>query len=178
MKLGFVGLGNMGGRLASRLTGIGDLTVYDAFEPSMRPFAGRAVLAASLAEAGAGAEVVGVCVRTGEQVRECAAALLPVMTRGSVLMLHSTISPDLVKALARDGAPYGVDVIDTPVTVTRYDGETGPFVSVMLGGSEQAQERVRPLLAAYATGTVRVGELGSAMFRVVREGTVLARVHR
>jgi 3-hydroxyisobutyrate dehydrogenase len=163
VKIGFVGLGNMGGRLASRLVGVGDLTVYDVYEPSREAFRGRAHVASSIAEVGAGADVVGVCVRTGEQVRTCADALLPVMPEGSMLMIHSTISPDLVLALAKDGAARGVDVIDAPVTVTRYGVPEGPFVCTMIGADEAGTERVRPLLDAYATDAVHVGRLGAGM---------------
>ena len=80
-KIGFVGLGNMGGRLASCLVSVGDLTVYDAYEPSAEKFRDRARVARSVAEAGTDAVAVGVCVRTGEQVSECAGALLPAMPR-------------------------------------------------------------------------------------------------
>jgi 3-hydroxyisobutyrate dehydrogenase-like beta-hydroxyacid dehydrogenase len=163
VKIGFVGLGNMGGRLASRLVGVGDLTVYDTWGPSREAFRGRARVAGSVAEAGAGADAVGVCVRTGEQVRECADALLPVMRQGSMLMIHSTVSPDLVRTIARDGAAGGVAVIDAPVTVTRYGVPDGPFVCAMIGAAEQDTERVRPLLDAYATEAVHVGQLGAGM---------------
>lgn len=163
MKIGFAGLGNMGGRLASRLAGVGDLTVYDVCEPSREAFRGRARVAGSIAEAGAGADVVGVCVRTGEQVRECADALLPVMPQGSMLMIHSTISPGLVLTLAQEGAARGVEVIDAPVTVTRYGVPDGPFVCAVIGADETDTERVRPLLDAYATEAVHVGRLGAGM---------------
>jgi 3-hydroxyisobutyrate dehydrogenase-like beta-hydroxyacid dehydrogenase len=106
---------------------------------------------------------VGLCVRTGEQVRECADALLPVMPRGSVLVVHSTVNPDLIRALAQEGAAHGVDVLDAPVTVTRYGAVEGPFVCAMIGADEQAAERLRPLLDAYATDTVYVGRLGAGM---------------
>ncbi len=163
MKIGFAGLGNMGGRLASRLVDVGELTVYDVDEPSREAFRGRAHVANGIAEVGAGADVVGVCVRTGEQVRMCADALLPVMPEGTMLMIHSTISPDLVLALAKEGAARGVDVIDAPVTVTRYGVPDGPFVCTMIGADESDTERVRPLLDAYATDAVHVGRLGAGM---------------
>jgi 3-hydroxyisobutyrate dehydrogenase len=67
LKIGFIGLGAMGGRLADRLTGVGELTVFDASERAMEPFTGRALLGSSIAEAGTDADVVGVCVRTGAQ---------------------------------------------------------------------------------------------------------------
>jgi 3-hydroxyisobutyrate dehydrogenase-like beta-hydroxyacid dehydrogenase len=163
VKIGFAGLGNMGGRLASRLVGVGDLTVYDVDEPPREAFRGRAHVANGIAEVGAGADVVGVCVRTGEQVRTCADALLPEMPEGSMLMIHSTISPDLVLTLAQEGTARGVEVIDAPVTVTRYGVADGPFVCAAIGADETDTERVRPLLDAYATEAVHVGRLGAGM---------------
>ena len=50
MKIGFIGLGAMGGRLAARLAGVGELTVFDTSERAMKPFAGRASLGSSIAE--------------------------------------------------------------------------------------------------------------------------------
>jgi 3-hydroxyisobutyrate dehydrogenase len=163
LKIGFVGLGRMGGRLASRLTEVGELTVYDASERAMAPFTGRAALGSSIADAGIDTDVVGICVRTGPQVNECVDALLPVMKRGSVLMIHSTVSPEVVKTAAKRGEAYEVDVIDAPVTVTRYDGADAPFVFVMIGGEPHVGARTRPLLDAYATDTIHVGPLGSGM---------------
>jgi 3-hydroxyisobutyrate dehydrogenase len=163
VRIGFAGLGVMGGRIASRLVGVGGLTVYDVYEPSREAFRDRASVAGSIAEVGTGADVVGVCVRTGEQVRECADALFPVMQEGSMLMIHSTISPHLVLTLAQEGAARGVEVIDAPVTVTRYDVTDGPFVCTMIGADETDTERVRPLLDAYATEVVHVGQLGAGM---------------
>jgi 3-hydroxyisobutyrate dehydrogenase-like beta-hydroxyacid dehydrogenase len=163
MKIAFAGLGSMGSRLASCLVGVGDLTVYDVDEQAREAFRGRARVAGSVAEAGAGADVTGLCVRTGEQVRECAAAVLPVMREGSTLMIHSTVSPDLVLSVARDGAERGIQVIDAPVTVTRYGVPDGPFVCTMIGADERDTERVRPLLDAYATEAVHAGRLGAGM---------------
>ncbi len=43
-------------------------------------------------------------------------------------MIHSTVSPDTVKAAAKRAEPYAITVIDAPVTVTRYDRADAPFV--------------------------------------------------
>lgn len=163
MRIGFVGLGVMGGKLASRLVGVGELAVYDMSARAMEPFRGRARLGASIKDSGVNADVVGVCVANDAQVIECVAALLPVMQPGAVLMIHSTVSPETVLAAARQGKARGVEVIDAAVTVTRYDDADGPFVCAILGGDVEIVERTRPLLDAYATDTVHVGQVGSAM---------------
>jgi 3-hydroxyisobutyrate dehydrogenase len=163
LKIGFIGLGAMGGRLAAQLAGIGELTVFDASRRAMEPFVGRALLGASIAEAGTDADVVGVCVRTGAQVADCVDALLPVMKRRSVLMIHSTVSPDDVTAAAKRAQPHEITVIDAPVTVTRYQTTDVPFVCMMIGGGHAVDDRIKPLLEAYATDVVHVGPTGSAM---------------
>lgn len=163
LKMGFIGLGSMGGLLASRLAPVGDLSVFDLDDAKMQPFEGRATLGMSIADVGVDADVVGICVRNDVQVEECLDALLPVMKSGSVLMIHSTISPDTVRAAAKRGVSSGIAVIDTPVTRTRYDEEDVPFVLSMTGGEKEITDRVRPLLDAYSTDSIHVGPLGSAM---------------
>ena len=65
LKIGFIGLGAMGGRLAARLAGVGELTVFDTSQRAMEPFTGRASLGCEhRARSAPDADVVGVCVRT------------------------------------------------------------------------------------------------------------------
>src|ERR1700735_3703263 len=140
----------MGGRLAARVAGVGAVAGVDTSRRAMESFSGRAALASSMAEVGTDADVVGVCVRTDAQVGDCVDALLPVMKRGSVLMIHSTVSPDTVKAAAKRAEPYAITVIDAPVTVPRSARADAPFVCMMIGGGDAADERTKPLLAACA----------------------------
>lgn len=169
MQIGFVGLGNMGSRLASRLTTAGDLRVYARREVATAPFRERATVCPTITDIAVGADVVGVCVATDAQVLECVGQLVPVMPPGSVLMIHSTVSPETVRAAGRLAGAAGVAVVDAPVTVTRIasylDDPHGvdPFVLMMLGGEPEAIERVLPCLDACCTETVRCSTLGSAM---------------
>lgn len=166
LKIGFVGLGTMGGRLASCLVRVGDLSVFDADEAKMIPFEGRARLGTSIADVGKDADVVGVCVRNDEQVDSCADALAPTMQPGSIIMIHSTVSPDTIKAAAARCAEHGVILIDSAVTVTAYDKynvDGVPFVYSLVGGDNESFERVQPLLNAYSTDHVHVGPLGAGV---------------
>lgn len=169
LRIGFIGLGLMGSRLASRLIPVGDLSVYDVDAAKVAAFAGHARTASTITEVAEGADVVSICVQNDAQVTECAEAVLPVMPPGSVLVIHSTVSPQTVKAAGRIASARGVDVVDAGVTVTERDvfreqpfgGD--PFVLLMLGGEDAAIERIRPLLDALAVETVRCTTLGSAM---------------
>jgi 3-hydroxyisobutyrate dehydrogenase len=163
MKVGFIGLGSMGfGQAMLLAKSSHDLTVYDVSEKAMARFEGKATLAKTLADVGKSAEVVGICVRDDEQVNECADALIPVMAADSVLLIHSTVKPTTMKALAERAAPRKVHVLDAAVTRTIISQEA-PFVFCMTGGDEAIAQRVKPVLDAYATDTIHAGPLGAGM---------------
>jgi len=162
-KIGFIGLGSMGGDQARELAKLQlDLTVYDVFPQALAKFEGRAKLADSMAEVGQDADVVGICVRDDAQVLECVDALLPAMKRGAILLIHSTIKPKTAQNIAERAAAVGVEVIDAPVTRTEMTKD-GPFVFCMTGGDEALAARVQPVLDAFSTNTMHIGPLGSAM---------------
>ena len=166
MRVGFVGLGSMGGDQARLLAKAHlDLMVYDTFPAALQAFEGKAKLADSIASIGRHGEIVGVCVRDDQQVREVmegTEGLVANMAAGSVVLIHSTIRPETVVDLAEQGSRHGISVIDAAVTRTVIQ-PTGPFVYTMTGGDEQITERVRPVLQAFSTDIIHVGKLGSAM---------------
>lgn len=162
-KVGFIGLGSMGGDQARELARLPcELTVYDIHPPSLRNFAGLARLAGSMAEVGEDADIVGICVRNDTQVLECADALLPVMKPGSILMIHSTIEPKTARDIHERAAALGIAAIDAPVSRTERPSQ-GPFVFCMTGGDEAAVARAQHFIDAFATDTIHVGPPGSAM---------------
>ncbi len=161
-SVGFIGLGSMGGAQARELAKLAlPLTVFDKFPAAMEPFSGKATLAGSIPELGS-CDVVGICVQDDKQVTECFDELIPAMRPGSVILVHSTVRPDTVKALAERAAGVGVELMDAAVTRTEMTND-GPFVFCMLGGGEATMARVQTVLDAYSTNTMLVGPLGSAM---------------
>lgn len=162
-RIGFVGLGSMGGDQARCLANLGiPLTVYDVNRAATEQFAGRADLADDLAGVARDADVVGICVQDDAQVLSCAEQLVPAMKSGAILMVHSTVKPSTMIAVGAQAQERGVTVLDASVTRTVMTKE-GPFVFCMTGGDEAAVARARPVIDAYATDTLHVGALGSAM---------------
>jgi 3-hydroxyisobutyrate dehydrogenase and related beta-hydroxyacid dehydrogenases len=162
-KIGFIGLGSMGGDQARELAkNFANLTVYDAFPKALAAFEGRASLAASIADVGKDAYIVGICVRDDAQVNECVEELLPAMKSGSILLIHSTVAPATAISIAERGKESGIDVIDAPVSRTEMTKD-GPFVFCMTGGNESAAERANRFIMAFSTNTMHVGRLGAAM---------------
>ncbi len=166
LRVGFIGLGSMGGAQARCLANSGfDLAVFDVHPPTLQAFAQSARLAASVAELGRSADVVGVCVRDDAQVRETLEGrdgLLASMRPGTIVLVHSTVSPETVHALAAQAAARGIELLDAAVSRTRMNA-SGPFVAVMAGGSAAALERARPVLDAYATDVFHAGPVGAGV---------------
>lgn len=101
MKVGFIGLGSMGLPMAQRIQSEGhELTVFARRPSSLDPFAGTDVsVAATPAEMGAAVDAVGICVFDAAGVSEVMfgpEGLVETLTSGSVVLVHSTVSPTVV----------------------------------------------------------------------------------
>ena len=115
-----------------------------------------------VAEAGAQADVVVLCVFTDEQVRQVCldGALLQTMPSGSVLVVHTSASPTTIEAIAASAASYDVDVVDAPVSGGPHDIAAGKL-TLFVGGSDQAVARLQPVLGCYGDPVLHVGPCGA-----------------
>ncbi len=113
-----------------------------------------------VAEAGAQADVVVVCVFTDEQVREVClgSELLTTIPAGSALVVHTTVSPTTMDAIAARAAD--VDVIDAAVSGGPHDVAAGRL-TLFVGGADEAVTRVQPVLGCYADPVLHVGPSGA-----------------
>ena len=165
--VGFVGIGNMGRRMAANLAAAGfPLVIRDSDAAAQQRFIdahGGEPATSPLSFAGAG--VVVTMLPDGKTVREAilgweggiAAALKP----GAVVLDMSSSDPVGTKALAADLEPSGIRVIDAPVSggITRAESGT---LSLMVGGQdEEAFEQVLPVLRTLGERIFRTGPLGS-----------------
>jgi 3-hydroxyisobutyrate dehydrogenase-like beta-hydroxyacid dehydrogenase len=163
--VGFIGLGNMGLPMAVRLIKGGlDTTVFDLSTEACAHLRGLgARVAASCADAAAGAEVTGVCVRNDEEVRDVVLGpegVLAGAREGTIIALHSTILPRTVAEVARAAADRGIGVVDAPVTGAAQGAENGTL-TYMVGGAAAHVERCRPVFATAAKAIVHCGALGT-----------------
>ncbi len=167
MRVGFIGLGNMGRPQAAEIARGGfELVVHDASAAAAEAFRGRAELAASPAEAARRAEVTCICVRDDTQVREVIEGpqgILTALSPGALVLVHSTVSPETITAMSLAVAARGAQLIDAAVTRTRFDAGQGPFVLTMTGGAAALTERARPVLSTFSTQVVHAGPLGAGM---------------
>jgi 3-hydroxyisobutyrate dehydrogenase-like beta-hydroxyacid dehydrogenase len=167
MRVGFIGLGNMGHAQAAEIARGGfDLAVYDAWPQTLESFRGRARLAGSPAQVAHTADIVCVCVRDDEQVRaviQGPEGLVSSIAPGALVLVHSTVSPATITAMAAATAERGAELIDAAVTRTRYGTAQGPFVLTMTAGDPALTERARPVLSTFSTQVVHAGPLGAGM---------------
>jgi 3-hydroxyisobutyrate dehydrogenase-like beta-hydroxyacid dehydrogenase len=160
-KLGYIGLGNMGAPMAKRLVEWpGGVTVFDVRTEAMTPLAELgASLADSVADVAA-ADIISVTVLNDAQVREVVAELAAHAKPGTVIAIHSTISPDTAVELAADLKPKGIHVIDAPVSGGGGAAGKGEL-AVMVGADREVYERIKPAFKQFASMVIHAGEAGA-----------------
>ncbi|MGF7234081.1 MAG: NAD(P)-dependent oxidoreductase [Frankia sp.] len=165
MKIGFIGLGGMGLPMAQRIRAQGhDVTLYARRPASLRPFAGEDVtIAATPAEMGAAVEAVGICVFDAAGVEDVMFGpdgLVDTLKPGTVVLVHSTVSPAQVREIAGRAARYGLRVLDAPVSGGGSRALAGEL-TIMVGGDAGALAEVSGLLSTLSNHVVHLGGIGA-----------------
>jgi 3-hydroxyisobutyrate dehydrogenase-like beta-hydroxyacid dehydrogenase len=160
MRVAFLGLGIMGRAMATNLVKAGhEVTVWN--RTSGKEVEGARV-AVSPAEASQGAEVVWLCVSDTAAVDSVLFGPNGVeqsLTEGMVIADSTTISPSATRKFAERVARKGVQYVDSPVTGSKTGAEGGTLLFIV-GGDEQAIEKLKPLYAAMGKKIFRMGEVG------------------
>lgn len=164
LKVGFIGLGVMGRRMAANLLKAGfPLAVHDLNRSAVEELAGMGAADAGSIAGAANADVVVTMLPDTPDVEAVLFGpdgLARVMRAGSVLIDMSSISPMATRRFARDLAGRGVAMLDAPVSGGYQGAETGTL-SIMVGGDPQVLERCRPVLAAMGKTISHIGESGA-----------------
>jgi len=166
IKIGFIGLGNVGGKLAGSLARHGlDLTVRDLNVQLEADFVRRgATRAASPREMAARVDVIITCLPSPAacaQVVEGTDGILAGLTPGKVWLEMSTTDAAEIRRLGALVEARGAWVMDCPVSGGCHRAATGN-VSIFAGGSRAAFERVLPILTILGRRILHTGPLGSA----------------
>src|SRR5271169_6346000 len=148
-KIGFLGLGEMGRPMASRLLRAGHvLTVWNRDAERTVPLAEEgAMVASSPAKVATGADFVITMLATPEALEQVlfgTAGLAPALTPGQVLIDMSTVGPDEIRSVAAR-LPRGVSLVDAPVRGSVPQATSG-HLDIFVGATDEDYERVRPIL--------------------------------
>jgi len=163
-KVGFIGLGEMGGAIATRIIRAGWPTVLWARRPDVLAefVAPNVTSAGTPREVAAEADLIGICVWADADVREVLVGETGVLADcrpGTIVAIHSTVLPRTCREIASAARDRGVFVIDAPVTGGR-DVALAGSLAIATGGDSAAITRARPVFEAFASRIVRVGDVG------------------
>ncbi|OBH30348.1 oxidoreductase [Mycobacterium sp. E342] len=161
LKLGYIGLGNMGAPMATKMTEWpGGVTVYDIRSEAMTPLAEKgAGLADSVADVAA-ADIIHVTVLDDAQVRQVVGELAAHAKPGTVIAIHSTISDTTAAELAGDLKPQGIHIVDAPVSGGAAAAAKGELAT-MVGADREVYERIKPAFKHWAAVVIHAGEPGA-----------------
>src|SRR5919202_5248579 len=165
-KVGFIGLGIMGGPMARNLMGSGyELVLYSRTREKAEELAAdRAAEAADNPREVAGAcDVVITMLPDSPEVAEVLAGedgVLEGIEEGSLLIDMSTISPVVTRELAAKAKQRGASMLDAPVSGGDAGAKKGTL-SIMVGGSEGDFERAKPLFDVMGDTITHVGPVGA-----------------
>ncbi|HEX3892312.1 MAG TPA: NAD(P)-dependent oxidoreductase [Terracidiphilus sp.] len=162
MKIGFLGLGNMGTPMALRFIAAGhELSVWNRTEGRTKPLLREgAIAAATPAEAELGADAVVTMLfddAAYENVVFGANGLMEALSPGALHISCSTISVALSERLTADYAKRGIDFVGAPVFGRPNVAQEGRLW-VVAAGDDSAVQRARPLLEAFSRGITVVGK--------------------
>ena len=163
MKVSFVGLGVMGYPMAGHLAFNGhEVTVFNRSRAKAERWteSHRGRVAASVADAAAGAELIALCVGADDDVRAVVDAALPAVGRGAIIVDHTTTSAKLARELAARAAARDIAFLDAPVSGGEAGAKSGQL-SIMIGGDAAAVARAEAVIGVYAKAIRHMGEAGS-----------------
>jgi 3-hydroxyisobutyrate dehydrogenase-like beta-hydroxyacid dehydrogenase len=165
MKIGFIGLGNIGAPIAGQLLRAGHaLLVHDIRRAAAdRLLEAGAAWTETPAALAAECEVVATCLPgPAEMEAVCLGpgGIVAQMKSGALYIDHTTNAPDLIRRVHAVLAEKGVAMLDAPVSGGMEGAQTRDLL-VMAGGDPTAFERARPLLDAIAKRVMHIGGIGT-----------------
>ncbi|MGB0854109.1 MAG: NAD(P)-dependent oxidoreductase [Pikeienuella sp.] len=166
MKIGFIGLGNVGGKLAGSLVRNGkDVVVRDLDRAAAQPFLDKgAAWADSPAEMARLCDVVITCLPSpaaSAAVLEADDGLLKGLSPGKIWMEMSTTDEAEIRRLGALVAATGAAPVDCPVSGGCHRADTGN-ISIFAGCERDVFERILPLLTTLGRRVLHTGPLGTA----------------
>jgi len=169
MKIGFIGLGNMGAPMAANLMRAGhNVTGFDLVAPCPE----GVYKAQNVLEAVRGADVVVTMLPNGAILRNVAAQVVPAMQAGAVLCDCSTVDVDSARAVADLAVAAGLGALDAPVS-GGVGGAAAGTLTFMVGGSDAAFATVLPLFEIMGQKAVHCGAAGAGQAAKICNNMIL-----
>ncbi|MCP4206023.1 MAG: 3-hydroxyisobutyrate dehydrogenase [Shimia sp.] len=169
MKIGFIGLGNMGGPMAANLAKAGHEVVgFDMADVTIE----GVTMADSGAAVATGADVVITMLPNGQILRAVANEIIPVMSAGAAFVDCSTVDVDSARAVADQATAAGLLPVDAPVS-GGVGGAAGGTLTFMAGGSKEAFAKADPLFDIMGQKAVHCGDSGAGQAAKICNNMIL-----
>ena len=165
MRIGFIGLGHQGTPIAQRMAEVGlEPVVWARRDEALDPVRDLGVtIASSPADLASRCDVIGLCLFDAHGLDAVVfgeSGIATTMRDRGHLVVHSTVAPEEIVALAARAREHGITVLDAPVSGGPA-ARTGDLV-VIAGGDPAALEHCRPMMQSYASQILHVGNVGAA----------------
>jgi 3-hydroxyisobutyrate dehydrogenase-like beta-hydroxyacid dehydrogenase len=176
-RLGFIGLGHLGSRIARRLAAAGfPMTVYNRDGEKTKELVALGAYAAPDPRTLAGSvEVVLSCLADRAAVESVylgPAGVLQAARPGTVIIEMSTVAPETSERIFRAARQFGISVLDVPVSGSTPAAEAGAL-TLFGGGKRQTFEEASPIFAAIAKQWFYMGPSGSGVAMKLVVNTML-----
>jgi len=169
MKIGFIGLGNMGAPMAANLAKAGhEVTGFDTAGIEVEGVAN----AASAAKAASGAEVVITMLPNGDILRRVADEIVPAMDKGAVFLDCSTVDVASARAVAEKAQEAALLALDAPVS-GGVGGAQGGTLTFMVGGDEKGFNIAKELFDIMGQKAVHCGPSGNGQAAKICNNMIL-----
>ncbi|RJE84997.1 3-hydroxyisobutyrate dehydrogenase [Paracoccus onubensis] len=169
MKIGFIGLGNMGAPMAANLAKAGhEITGFD----TAAPIPAGLTSAGSAADAVRDADVVITMLPNGAILKMVAQQIIPNMKRGAVLCDCSTVDVNSARTVASGASAAGLGALDAPVSGGIGGAQNGTL-TFMVGGSGAAFATVSPLFDIMGQKAVHCGDSGAGQAAKICNNMIL-----
>ena len=162
MKISFLGLGAMGYPMAGHLANAGyDVTVFNRTTSKAENWVSeyKGKVAKTPEEAAKSADVILTNVGNDNDVREIYNKIFSTAKAGAILIDHTTTSAIIARELSKEAKEKGMEFLDAPVSGGQAGAENG-ILTVMVGGDQQAFDKVFSILDTYAKAVTLIGEAG------------------
>jgi 3-hydroxyisobutyrate dehydrogenase len=176
-KIGFIGLGNMGLPMAQNLLKAGhEVAAFDVVQSAVEKFAAdKGTTAASVAATCRGRDVIVTMLPAGDHVRTVYsgdAGVIANAPAGALLIDCSTIDVATARAVATAAAERGYAMVDAPVS-GGVGGAQGATLTFMVGGTDEAFARAKPVLEAMGKTIVHAGGSGNGQAAKICNNMIL-----
>lgn len=163
-KAGFIGLGIMGKPMAKNIVAKGfSLAVHDVNDGALEELKAAGAEVKTPAEIGAECDVIFTCLPNGRIVQEVLFGkdgVFPAITGTTIVVDHSSVTPDEAKYCAERLQEKNVSFLDAPVSGGEPKAITGEL-AIMAGGEEESFRKVTPYFEAIGSSAILTGEVGS-----------------